>query len=393
MVVLRVFRGIAAAALCVVALVGCGDDDSASPTATPTRTLTETATRTPTSTPTQPPGPIVFNGEANRLNAYDPADGFRKQTVIPSHADDPLNGRDMNGQICFTRDGTHRFIAGEDTGQPNPPQGWGFFQLRGDRVGTLSATQIGKLTPTYQGSLDNAENYGCGFLSDGRLLTTDVGNQASGAPTGQLIIWFPPFDQPNPRYCKLDTAIGTAGGVWVDAQNRVYVASARVNPGIYRYTGPFPTSDTAAGGCGRRDNTGAPLVDHINMAPFIDADGHVVTPGAIVQTKQGTFYVASVLNGVIAEYDADGRFVRRILQHATADRVSPFMTGTPFGLGIDAAGSVYYADVGLVGVLPNVGPGRDRGTVRRIRFENGQPQPPETMDTMLNFPDGIGILE
>jgi hypothetical protein len=355
-------------------LTGCGGDETESGAGT-----------------TRPP--IVFNGEANRLNAYDPADGFRKQTVIPSHRDDPLNGRDINGQICFMRDGSRRFIAGEDTGQPTPPQGWGFFQIKGTKVGGLSATQIGKLTPTYQNSLDNAENYGCGFLSDGRLLTTDVGNQASGEPNGQLIIWFPPLDAPNPKYCKLDIMIGTAGGIAVDANDRVYVASARGDPGIYRYSGPFPTSDTAAGDCGQRDGTGAPLAAQLHKEIFIPADSHVTTVSGIVQTKQGTFYVSSVLNGVIAEYDADGRFVRRILQRPTGDNTPPYMTGTPFGIGIDSSGSVYYADIGIVVRGTNIGPGANRGTVRRIRFDNGQPLAPETMDTELNFPDGIGVLE
>src|SRR5262249_2948483 len=147
--------GLPALAALLTVSTGCGDDDSGAAGSTPTRRA-----------------PIVFNGEGNRLNAYDAGEGFRKQTVIPSHADDPAHGRDINGQLCFLRDGSRRFIAGEDTGQPNPPQGWGLFQLHGDAVGELSAMQIGKLTPTYQGSSDNAENYGCGFLHDGRLLTT-----------------------------------------------------------------------------------------------------------------------------------------------------------------------------------------------------------------------------
>jgi hypothetical protein len=65
------------------------------------------------------PSVVVFNGENNRLNAYDPADDFRKQTVVPSNHDAPGGvGRDLNGQICFKRDaqGLH-FIGGEDTNQ------------------------------------------------------------------------------------------------------------------------------------------------------------------------------------------------------------------------------------------------------------------------------------
>src|SRR5262245_873459 len=199
---------------------------------------------------------LVFSGEANRLNAYAPDRDDEKQTVIQNRNQDP-NGWDINAQICFDPDGSRRFIAGEDTGQPNPPQGWGFFQLEGNAVGELSATRIGKLTPTYQGSLDNAENYGCGFLSDGRLVTTDVGNQANGSGDGQLIIWFPPFDSFDVRYCKLDITIGTAGQIYVAPDDTLYVASARVTPGIYAYKPPFPTSNDAAGGCGRVDGTGA----------------------------------------------------------------------------------------------------------------------------------------
>jgi hypothetical protein len=55
----------------------------------------------------------------------------------------------------------------------------------------------------------------------------------------------------------------------------------------------------------------------------------------------------------------------------------------------------YYADIGLVFDLVSgrIGSGALLGTVRRIRFENGNPLAPETMDTGLAFPDGIGVLE
>jgi hypothetical protein len=338
--------------------------------------------------------PIVFSGEGNRLNAYAPDDDDRKQTVIQTRSQDP-GGLDINAQICFDPDGSRRFIAGEDTGQPDPPQGWGFFQLEGDEVGALSATQVGKLTPTYQGSLDNAENYGCGFLSDGRLVTSDVGNQAGGAGDGQLIIWFPPFDSFAVRYCKLDVAVGTAGGIWVDADDNVYLASARVSPGIYRYAPPFPTTNDASGGCGRVDTTGAPLADAIQKSVFIPADSNIPTPNAIVASPVDTYYVSSVINGVIAEYDLQGRFVRRILEPPAGETLGPepYSTGTPFGLGIDSSGTLYYADIGIVVRNGNVGPGPRTGTVRRIPFVDGDPQPPITMDQGLSFPDGIGVLE
>ena len=280
--------------VCLMGLVGCGGDSGSNTPATQSV--------------------IVFNGEDNRLNAYDPADNFRKQTVVPSNADAPGGvGRDLNGQICFRRDasGVH-FIGGEDTnqGSVHATAGWGYFTLTGTRVGELQYQEIGKLIPTYQTTADEAENYGCGFLSDGRLVTTDVGNQASGVGNGQLIMWFPPLNTgteytatgvvpTNPaHYCKLDIAIGTAGGIYVDPTDRIYVGSARGTPGIYRYTGPFPTSDTDAG-CGQVDSTGAPLVTHINKELFIAQDNNITTPSNIVPTKQGTFYVSSVFKTVM----------------------------------------------------------------------------------------------
>jgi hypothetical protein len=344
--------------------------------------------------PVTPSAGIVFNGEANRLNAYDPSDRFRKQTVIERAASDP-QGLDINGQICFTRaeDGTLHFIAGEDTGQPERPAGWGFFMLAGEEVGSFAATQLGKLVPTYQPGA-GPENYGCGFLSDGRLLTTDVGNQATGAFTGQLIVWFPPFDVTPGRYCKIDVAIGTAQQIAVDDEDRVYVAAART-PALFRYTGEFPTSDDAAGGCGRVDGTGAPLVDEgrIEREVFLSPDENIATPAGVVLRPEGGLYVSSVLTGVIAEYDEQGEFERRILQPVGGRMLPPFPeTGTPLGLGLASDGTVYFADIGLV-FEPQPGPGRDLGAVRRIRFVDGEAQPPEILDEGLNFPDGIGILE
>jgi sugar lactone lactonase YvrE len=230
-------------------------------------------------------------------------------------------------------------------------------------------------------------------MRDGRLLTTDIGNNQSGPSDGQLTLWFMPIDGEVPRYCKLDITIGTAGAVYVDEQGRIYVASARGQAGIYRYSPPFPTSETAEGGCGARDDTGAPLADAVSRERFIAGDGNVPTPNAIVGSGHGTFYVSSILNGVIAEYDADGRFVRRVLEPPAGERLgpTPYSTGSPFGLAVDPSGTLYYADLALVVTSSGIGPGHRLGTVRRIRFAGGDPLPPETMDSGLAFPDGLGV--
>lgn len=363
--------------------------------------------------PTVTTAGIVFNGENNRLHAYQPGPGFPKQTVIPSNGDAPGGvGRDLNAQICFTRgpQGQVRFIGGEDTNQggEHATAGWGFFELTGTEVGQFQFQQIGKLIPTYQQTADEAENYGCGFLSRGRLVTTDVGNQAQGTGNGQLIIWFPPLDTganytetgvlPGTpvKYCKLDITIGTAQQIAIDAQDRIYLGSSRANglgggAGIYRYSGPFPTSDTPQGGCDGTDGTGAPMATAVTKEHFIPSDGNIPTPAGVVIKPDGNFYVSSVLNGVIAEYDAAGHFVRKVLQPNKPGL--PIPTGSPLGIGLASDGTIYFADIGLVIGPGGIGPGNRTGTVRRVRFVDGVPQPPEIMDTGLNFPDGIGVLE
>jgi outer membrane protein assembly factor BamB len=340
---------------------------------------------------------IVFNGEGNNLNAYDADPPFVKQNVIPSRSSDP-NGLDINAQICFFPDGSRRFIAGEDTGQPDPPPGWGIFQLYGNEVGKLRTKELAKLTPTYSGDDPRSgENYGCGFLSDGRIVTSDIGNQASGPPTGQLIVWFPPFNTGvggvgQVRYCKLDVAIATAGQIFVDDQDRIYVASSRdPTAGVLRYSGPYPTSDIAAGGCGKRDATGAPLATTTRRERFITAGGFSGASG-IVPSPSGGFYISTVAFGKIDEYDANGTLVRPIMAPLPNEGLGNFSKGTPLGLAIDSRGTLYYADIDLAISQSGIGPGRD-GKVRRIRFVNGVPQAPEIIDRGLAFPDALGVLE
>jgi len=345
---------------------------------------------------------IVFNGQGNDLDAYSGAPPFKTQKVITNRNADP-KGLDLNAQICFFPD-NKTFIGGEDTGQPDPLQGWGIFKISGTKIGKLKTRQIGKLQPTYQGTADNAENYGCGILSDGRVVTTDIGNQASGPPNGQLIIWFPPFTKgfetlPEGRngtvaYCKLDVAIGTAGAIALDDDDNVYIPSAR-GEGVYKYSGPFPTSADAKGGCGNTDGTGAPMADDVQRDVFIrSGENNLATPNAIAGPgPDGRWYVSSVINGVINEYSADGGFLRTILQPSAGETLGPqpFSTGTPLGIGVAPDGTIYYADIGIVIDGANIGPGDNTGTVRRITFKKDVPQPPETMATGLAFPDGIGI--
>jgi hypothetical protein len=342
---------------------------------------------------------LLYAPEGNRLRRYDldtlDGEGAPLEELLFENATlDPEHGRDINGMVCALPDGSGRFVAGEDGGQPHPPAGWGVL--------TPDGRQVGKLTPTALAA--KSEPYGCAFDAAGRLFTTEVGRKFFGGANGQLMVWFPPFerfpgapgayphtDATSDGYCKLATDIGTAAGVAVDAQGRVYVAAAS-GLEVLRFSPPFPTSDDAEGGCGRHDVTGAPLADTVQRERFLGPLPRLgmLTYSGLAMAPNGDLYVASVLTGRIAEFDPDGRLVRLVL--VPPDWLPPHPTGHPQGLAVDAHGTLYYADLDLEIDLSGIHPGPD-GKLWRIRFDAaGEPLAPELVARGLAFPDGLGVL-
>src|SRR5262249_53356147 len=156
---------------------------------------------------------------------------------------------DINGQICsFSKDGKSYLITGEDTHQPDPPAGWGIFELTGSAVGQFAVNRVARLVPTYQPTPDGPGNYGCGVLPDRPVVTPGIGNEVAGAADGQLVMWYGPFvGEPIP-FCKLDLHLATGQGIYVDEDDNLYLNSPRPSSepdatasGIFKYTGPFPT--------------------------------------------------------------------------------------------------------------------------------------------------------
>ncbi|HSJ98767.1 MAG TPA: hypothetical protein VLC53_16950, partial [Myxococcota bacterium] len=158
-----------------------------------------------------PAGDWLYAAEGNRLRRIDLASvgtgAPRQEIVIERAALDPARGRDINGMVCALPDGGGRFVAGEDTGQPHPPAGWGVFAADGTQVGRLVASSAAR----------KPDPYGCAFDAQGRLFTTEIGDPGFGpGADGQLVLWFPPYDHfPDPadvdavsaNACKIATDV------------------------------------------------------------------------------------------------------------------------------------------------------------------------------------------
>lgn len=393
-----------------------GSTGGASGSATTTPGSGSTSSPTPSSSSASSSIParadILFSPQGNNLEAYATSPPFTAQRVNRAHKaippdTDTADGWDINGQICVFHDasagGRLRLISGEDTDQPTVPAGFGVFDLDGE-PGSFSIRRVGKLTPTYQPTPNGPDNFGCGVLSDGRVVTTDIGNNADGPANGQLTIWFPPFDREDVAYCKVDTQLATGQSIVVDPDDRVYVVSPRpaaeadaTSSGVFRYDGPFPTGPDAAGGCGRTDGLGSPLADALRKERVLTGGEHgLLAPSGIAHRRSdGHWFVSSVITGVIAELDADWSFVRTVLEPPAGEQIGerPYSTGTPLGVAVGSDGTVYYADIGIVrDPVTGFGPGDRTGTVRRITFRpDGTPNPPDTLATDLAFPDGLGL--
>jgi sugar lactone lactonase YvrE len=179
--------------------------------------------------------------------------------------------------------------------------------------------------------------------------------------------------------------------VAIDPEGRVYVAASS-GLEILRFSPPFPSAPDAAGGCGARDASGAPLADPVQREVFAGAywRSGLLTWSGLVFSPRGTLYAASVATGRIGELDRSGRLLRLLL--VPEEWLPPFRTGTPQGLALDAAGQLYYADLDLQWSDWSLRPGDD-GKVWRIPIdERGEPGPPQLLRAGLRFPDGLRVL-
>ena len=378
------------------------------------------------STPAASVTQFVLSPEGNHLWAYDAASGQRQLLGRAVDGGDPgvmpPNGirRDINGQICVAPDNRH-VITGEDTvlsgggegGSSHDPRiaGWGYFEISGSQLGQLTIEQVGKLAPEGgkgPGYTGDPDNYGCGFLDGNRLFTSAIGNTLPGEPAnGQLFLWFAPFTSDYGQetdaesgvsffvgsvdHCQIDDTLATAGGIAIDTNGDVYVTANRPdddgNPGaVWRYRGTWPST---AAQC-TPEYVAANIVKEqvVPAVAGLPADPRAPTPSSVVISPAGTLYVASVFSGTVSEYGKDGLWMRDLFPVSPLTPPTGPTGDTPFGLAVTSDGTLWIADLGIVGD----GPAPEEGSILRLPFVDGDPVvPAATVQDGLTFPDGLGV--
>jgi outer membrane protein assembly factor BamB len=130
----------------------------------------------------------------------------------------------------------------------------------------------------------------------------------------------------------------------------------------------------------------------ITRTVFLPPLGITTYTGLAIAPHGNSIYVATILDGKIREFDLDGNLLRMIVNHAVPLGVLPTPFGSPQSIDVGPDGTLYYADLDLMGVFPNLGPGPN-GKVWRVRFDSiGNPLPPEIVRQNLAFPDGVAVL-
>ncbi len=351
---------VAAAALATLALVATGcrspQDSTSKSDSSSTSTL---APGTVTTTAPEEVRSTLLTSTDGYLLAADPQDATNYQFIsvtAPTDPGDPASPSAdvaVHDQLCFVvgADGADgRFVMPVGSEASGTESAWGVFRLTGDRIGSFVVTQITTFGADSfpVGPPDVPPRpYGCASLSDGRIVTTDLG---WGGADGQVTVWFGPFDGAKPpTACRLDTALVEPRGVWVDEQDRVLIASSGDTAGVWRYS-RLPTSADAVGGCSGPDAAGAPTADRARKESFIAAGPNGLTdPSGITGSVDHGILVSSAISGQINEYDANGEFRTAILSAGPTERLddaNTFFAGTPLGMAIDVDGTLYYADPG-----------------------------------------------
>ncbi len=394
---------LACGALALAAVVVTGCSSGSTPTTTPTSAPTTTTTPTPSTTEQPGKNAVLFVAVSGNIDAYATQAPYSRQRVVA--AGTAPDGTEPHGQICFFPDGSRRFVVAESrpaVAGSAAAAGFGIYQLTGDDVGTYRVSRVAGVVSPSAASTTSPSTYGCAFLADGRLLTTDVG-LASGLPTGQLIEWFAPFTSATVAHCIVATGLSSPGGLAADRNGGIDVAASRApGAGVWRFDGAFPKSAATCGvldaptahiaGAPSRVLAGVAATDLVPAGP----DG-LSSPSAVAASADGrSLVVTSEPDGVINAYDLSGHLLSRVLAPPKGEQLgtTPRASGTPLGIAVNADGTIFYADPGLVRAADgSVAPGLETGGVWRIAVNGGQAAKPQAINRLLQGPDGVGIFD
>jgi hypothetical protein len=354
----------------------------------------------------------LLNAQGNQLDAYDLSEPIPTLTVttpIPSHQHDPNaapgtdtvgHGNDVNGQSCriVQANGAVRYAMGEDSDQGDLPngvaQGWGIFDPTGGVDGPW--TLVDKIVPTYNFTTplnDHLpDNTGCVVSADGRMMfLVDLGVGAFDVPgVGSLFLVHRDLDgnfSKTSPVCVLANDLTTAGYAAVHPEDGSILVpeSGRSEGGaVSRFSPPFPAAGDAAACTAYREAHGRDqrpnFLQPLGPLPF---NPLTYVPISIVP-RRGHFLVGNVVPGMIVEVDSEGHFVRPIV----------LVQGPGVaGLAVDSAGTLYWANLGLIPCESILCPGPGTGTVWKIPFDPvlDLPLVPTPMNILLEFPEGMGI--
>jgi sugar lactone lactonase YvrE len=391
------------AVLATTAAMAAACSSGGSSTAASTSTSTSTSTTQPAPTTTTVPGKsaVVLLSVGGNIDAYAANPPFTRQRVVA--AGSAPGGIEPHGQICFFPDGSRRFVTAETRPAAAGAfaAGYGVYQLTGDRVGAFRVRRLsGFVSPSAAGSTPST--YGCAFTNDGRLFTTDAG-AATGPATGQIVEWLPPLTGTTVAHCVIASGVASPGGLAADGHGGVALASSRApGAGVWEYTGQFPTSGSACGALNTVSPTapaGTPRVTTgVAAAELIHAGPHGLSaPSAVASSPDGrSLVVTSAPDGVIARYSLAGAFQSILLAPSAGEQLAatPRANGTPQGVAVNADGTVFYADPGLVrSANGTVAPAAMAGSLRRVTVTNGQAGKPQALKQHLPAPDGLGIFD
>jgi hypothetical protein len=345
---------------------------------------------------------------------------------------------DPNGQMCILPDHSGRFVVGYNptlASQHNPgslkpvkepPVGEAMYDRHGRFIKTIfvpgpyafpGTTTGGDIPPDAAGGgayNNNGTMTGCAFDHERNLFASDLGTAQGAFPPpddGRLIEWFAPrYDS----FCIVDGP--TQGGV---GPHHVDGTGGLRQPGDLA-TDPangdllLPEAGSPTGGIGGRvlrlahaslpqsprdcGTGGLYPLRRLRISTFVQGTfSYLPFPLTIARDPTcGCWAISTVIgNPSVAWVHDDGTPVpgRTLPGVDIAHLGQNPNAANPFGIAFAPDGTLYVVDIHIVCSAPlvNCGPASKGGRVLRVTFQDGKPNPTETIASGLDFPTSVTV--